>query len=76
MDLEEVAMTIASLTKGTAALFAALFLMFAVAACEEQGTAEQTGEAIDNAVEQTSEAVEDGADKVEEGMEKAEEKME
>jgi hypothetical protein len=76
MDLEEVAMTIASLTKGTAALFAALFLMFAVAACEEQGTAEQTGEAIDNAVEQTSEAVEDGADKVEEGMEKAEEKVE
>ena len=69
-------MTIASVTRGTAALFAALFLMFAVAACEEQGTAEQTGEAIDNAVEQTSEAVEDGAEKAEEAVEKAEEKVE
>lgn len=69
-------MTIASLTKGTAALFAALFLMFAVAACEEQGTAEQTGEAIDNAVEQTSEAVEEGADKVEDAAEEVQEKAE
>ena len=73
-------MTIASLTnkvsRGTAALFAALFLMFAVAACEEQGTAEQTGEAIDNAVEQTSEAVEEGAEKVEEDLKQLEEKAE
>ena len=73
-------MTIASLNhkvfRGTAALFAALFLMFAVAACEEQGTAEQTGEAIDNAVEQTSEAVEDGAEKVEDAVENVEEKAE
>ena len=69
-------MTIARLTRGTAALFAALFLMFAVAACEEQGTAEQTGEAIDNAVEQTSEAVQDGAEKVEDAVENAEEKAE
>ncbi len=67
-------MTIASLTRGTTALFAALFLMFAVAACEEQGTAEQTGEAIDNAVEQTSEAVEEGAEKVEDGLKQLEEK--
>ena len=69
-------MTIARITKGTAALFAALFLMFAVAACEEQGTAEQTGEAIDNAVEQTSEAVEEGADKVEDAAEEVQEKVE
>ena len=69
-------MTIASVTKGTAALVAALFLMFAVAACEEQGTAEQTGEAIDSAVEQTSEAVEQGAEKVEGAVEEAEEKVE
>ena len=73
-------MTIASVStkviRGTVALFAALFLMFAVAACEEQGTAEQTGEAIDNAVEQTSEAVEDGADKVEEAAEEVQEKAE
>ena len=67
-------MTIASVTRGTAALFAALFLMFAVAACEEQGTAEQTGEAIDNAVEQTSEAVEEGAQKAEDGLKQLEEK--
>ena len=43
-------MTIANLTpsftRGMTALFAAFFLMFALAACEEQGTAEQTGEAI------------------------------
>ena len=57
-------------------IFAALFLMFAVAACEEQGTAEQTGEAIDNAVEQTSEAVEEGADKVEDAAEEVQEKVE
>ena len=69
-------MTIARITRGTAALFAALFLTFALAACEEQGTAEQTGEAIDNAVEQTSEMAEDGAEKVEEGVEKMEEKAE
>ena len=73
-------MTIANLTpsftRGMTALFAAFFLMFALAACEEQGTAEQTGEAIDNAVEQTSEIVEEGAEKVEEGVEKVEEKAE
>ncbi len=69
-------MTIASLTRGTAALFAALFLTFALSACEEQGTAEQTGEPIDNAVEQTSEMVEDGAEKAEESLEQVEEKAE
>ncbi len=69
-------MTIANLTRGMTALFAAFFLMFALAACEEQGTAEQTGEAIDNAVEQTSEMVEDGAAKAEESLEQVEEKAE
>jgi len=73
-------MTIARFTRiisrRTAALFAALFLTFALSACEEQGTAEQTGEAIDNAVEQTSEMVEEGAEKVEDGVEKVEEKAE
>ena len=73
-------MTIASLTpsftRGMAALFAVLFLMFALAACEEQGTAEQTGGAIDKAVEQTSEMVEEGAETVEEGVETVEEKAE
>ena len=38
------------------------------------GTAEQTGEAIDNAVEQTSEAVEEGAQKAEDGLKQLEEK--
>ncbi len=49
-----------------------LFLMFAIAACEEQGTVEQTGEAIDNMVEQTSEMVEEDAEKIEESLEEVE----
>jgi hypothetical protein len=69
-------MSITSLTRGTAALFAALFLTFALAACEEQGTAEQAGEAVDKAVEQTSEMVKEGAEKVEEGAEEVKEKVE
>ncbi len=69
-------MTIASLTRGMTAFFAALVLMFSLAACEEQGTAEQTGEAIDNAIEQSADMVEEGAEKVEESLEKVEEKAE
>ncbi len=65
-------MTIASLTRGMTAFLAALFLMFAIAACEEQGTVEQTGEAIDNMVEQSSEMVEEDAEKIEESLEEVE----
>ena len=69
-------MTIASLTRGATALFAALFLAFAMAACEEQGTAQQTGEAIDNAAEEAADMVEEGAEKVEEGAEEVKESAE
>ena len=61
-------------------VLAALFLSFAIAACEEQGTAEKAGEAIDDAAEQAAETVEEGADQAEqiadEGAEKVEEAAE
>ena len=63
-------MTIASLTRGVTVVFATLFLAFAIAACEEQGTAQQTGEAIDDAADKAADMVEEGAEKVEEGAEK------
>ena len=43
-------------------LLSALFLSFALAACGEQGPAEQTGEATDNAAQQAAETVEEGVE--------------
>lgn len=37
----------------------------ALVACEEQGPAEEVGEAVDDAAEETGEAVEDAADSAE-----------
>jgi len=60
-----------------AVVLAALFLSFALAACEEQGTAEKAGEAIDDAADKAAETVKEGAEKAgqlaEEGAEKVEE---
>jgi len=50
-------------------LFAILAVgLFAIAlsACDEQGPAEQAGEAVDNAAEEAGEAVEDAGDAAEE----------
>ncbi|MEX0923463.1 MAG: hypothetical protein WD489_10570 [Rhodovibrionaceae bacterium] len=44
-------------------LVTALFLMGALAACDDNdGTAEQAGEAVDDAVEDAGDAVEDATD--------------
>lgn len=69
-------MTIANLTRGVTVVFATLFLAFALAACEEQGTAQQTGEAVDDAAEKAADMVEEGAEKVEEGAEQVEKSAE
>ncbi len=66
-------MTIADLTRRVTAVLAALFLVFALAACEEQDTMEQTGEAIDNTAENTVEMLEEGAVNPEESAEKVQE---
>lgn len=47
-------------------LAAALFLAGSLAACDENGTAEEAGEAIDDAAEEAGDAAEDAADEVEE----------
>ncbi|MEZ5934428.1 MAG: hypothetical protein R3F54_21290 [Alphaproteobacteria bacterium] len=49
-------------TKKLLAMLAVGSFALALAACEEQGPAEQAGEAVDNAVEQAGEAVEDAGD--------------
>jgi hypothetical protein len=56
-------------TRGTA-LAAALALMagFGVTACEEEGPAEEAGEAVDESAEDVGEALEDTGDKVEDTM--------
>ncbi len=69
-------MTLASLTRRATAVLAALFLAFAIAACEEEGPAEQTGEAIDQTMEKAGDMAEEGAQKVEEGAEKVEDAAE
>ena len=66
-------MTIAGLTRTVTAVLATLFLAFALAACEEQGTTEQTGEAIDGTAEQSAEMPEIGVQKPEESGEKVQE---
>jgi hyperosmotically inducible protein len=57
-------------------VFATLFLSFALAACEEQGTAEKAGEAIDDAAEKAAETVEEGAKQAEQIAEEGAEKVE
>ena len=42
-----------------------------LAACEEQGPAEQAGEAVDNAAEEAGEAVEEAGEAAEEAAEEA-----
>jgi len=69
-------MTIANLTRKVTVVFATLFLAFALAACDEQGTAQQTGEAVDDAADKAADMVEEGAEKVEEGAEKVEKSAE
>lgn len=55
-----------SLSKLFVSLFAALFLMGGLAACDDNdGVAEQTGEKIDEAAEDAADAVEDAADEIE-----------
>lgn len=48
------------------AMVAVVLFAGALGACEEQGTAEQAGEAVDNAVEQAGEAVEEAGEAAEE----------
>ena len=55
-------MTTTNLTRRVTAVLAALFLAVTLAACEEQGTTEQTGEATDGTAEQTSETPEESAE--------------
>lgn len=69
-------MTIANLTRKVTVVFATLFLAFALAACDEQGTAQQTGEAVDDAADKAADMVEEGAEKVEEGAEQVEKSAE
>ena len=73
-DIEEAKMT--NLTKKLTVVLAAIFLSFAIAACEEQGTAEKAGEAIDEAAEKAAETVEEGAEQAEQIAEDAAEKVE
>jgi len=51
-----------------ATLFSALLLM-GVAACQEKGTAEKAGEAIDDAAADMADKAEDAADDIKEKME-------
>ena len=57
-------------------VLAALFLSFALAACEEQGTAEKAGEAIDDAAEKAAESIEEAAEEAEQIAEEGAEKVE
>lgn len=57
-------------------VLAALLLSFALAACEEQGTAEKAGEAIDDAAEKAAETVEEAAEEAEQIAEEGAEKVE
>ena len=66
----------ASLMRRLSAVLAALFLSMALVACEEQGPAEQTGEAVDQTMEKAGDMVEEGEEKVEEGAEEVEKSAE
>lgn len=69
-------MTLASLIRRASAVLAALFLTVALAACEEQGPGEQTGEAVDQTMDKAGDMAEEGAQKVEEGAQKVEDAAE
>lgn len=64
-------MTIAILARKLPVVLAALLMSFALAACEEEGAAEKTGKAIDEAAEEAAEAVKEGAEKVEDAAAEA-----
>ena len=64
------------LTRKLTVVLTAIFLSFALAACEEQGTAEKAGEAIDEAAEKAAETVEEGAEEAEQLADEAAEKVE
>lgn len=57
-------MTVDAMRKFFAILVVGLFAG-ALGACEEQGPAEQAGEAVDNAVDQAGEALEEAGDAAE-----------
>lgn len=63
-------------TRSTGWFIRALMLMFALsgvgllAACEQQGPAEEMGENIDEGIEETGDAIEDAADEAEDAMDK------
>ncbi len=59
-------MTIADLTRTVTAVLRKRQKKSGLAACEEQGTTEQTGEAIDGTAEQSAELPEIGVQKPEE----------
>ena len=46
-----------------------IFLLMGVAACQEKGTAEKAGEAIDDAAADMADKAEDAADDIKEKME-------
>ena len=62
-------MTVINLTRRVTAVLAALFLTFTLAACEDKGSTEQTGDATEGTTEQTAETPEEGAQKLEESAE-------
>ena len=51
--------------KSAAAAAFALFAALGLSACEEEGPAEQAGEAVDESVEQTGEAMEEAGEELE-----------
>ncbi len=63
-------------TSALALICGALFLGPLLAACEEQGTAQQIGEKVDESVEQTGEAMQNAADEAGEAMKDAAEDLE
>lgn len=50
-------------------LLLVVLLVFSVAACEQEGPAEEAGEAVDEAVEETGEGLEEAGEAVEEETE-------
>ena len=55
--------------KGILATLFSIFLLIGVAACQEKGTAEKAGEAIDDAAADMADKAEDAADDIKEKME-------
>lgn len=65
-------MVVDAMRKLLAILAAGIFVL-ALGACEEQGSAERAGEAVDNAAEEAGEAAEEAGEAAEEAGEAAEE---